>query len=95
MPTFAIEQYELHVMTYDVDAATEADAVARLYDGLVEPVDDSLEFCEIDNSRGLPAGKHAELADALRTRGVSVDAVIPSICSIRVMDESTSSEPHV
>jgi hypothetical protein len=83
MPMFEIEQYELHAMKYRVEAASEAEAIAKLFDGDGEPVGQSQDFIEVAEDYGLPADEHRELADELRALGVPVgDAVIPSIRSI-------------
>ena len=83
MPTFEIEQYELHTMTYRVEATNEAEAIAKVLDGLAMPVDDSQDFIEVAEDFGLAADEHRELADKLRALGVPVgEAVIPSIRSI-------------
>ena len=83
MPTFEIQEYELHIMKYRVDADSEAEAIAKLFNGDADPVDDSLEFIEVAEDCGLPVDEHREIADQLRAMGVSVDeAVIPSIRTI-------------
>jgi hypothetical protein len=82
MPTFEIEQYELHAMKYRVEAATEAEAIALLFAGEAEPVEQSQDMIEVADDYGLPADEHRELAEALRKQGIPVDAVIPSIRSI-------------
>ena len=82
MPTYEIEQYELHAMKYRVEAASEAEAVVKLINGEAEPIDNGLEFIEVADDYGLPADDHRELADALHDSGVPIDAVIPSIRSI-------------
>lgn len=84
MPTFEIEQYELHCLRYRVQAASEAEAVAKVLNGTALPVDDSQEYVEVPEDVGLPAEQHRELAEALRDLGIQVDAVIPSIRSIEV-----------
>ena len=33
MPTYEIEQYELHTMKYRVEASNEAEAIKKLFDG--------------------------------------------------------------
>ena len=87
MPTFEIEQYEVHVQTYEVEADNEAQAITKLFNGEAEPVDDSLEYVEVCEDRGLPADEHRELAEQLRSLGVSVDEhVIPSIRSIQPVE---------
>lgn len=89
MPTFEIEQYELHVMKYRVEATDEAQAITRLLDGEAEPVEGSLEYVEVAEDYGLPADDYRDLADQLRALGVPVDeAVIPSIRSITEVDRS-------
>lgn len=83
MPTYEVEQYELHAMKYRVEAATEAEAVAKLFQGEAEPVCQSQDFIEIAEDFGLPADDYRDLAKALRALGVSVNgAVIPSIRSV-------------
>ena len=83
MPKYEIEQYELHAQTYRVEASTEAEAIAKLFQGKAEPVDGGLEFVEIAEDYGLPADDHRQLADQLRAIGVPMcEAVIPSIRSI-------------
>jgi len=85
MPTYEIEQYELHAMRYRVEADSEAKAIAKLFAGQAEPVEQSQDMIEVADDYGLPADDHRELADALRNQGVPVDAVIPSIRSIEML----------
>lgn len=83
MPTYEVEQYELHLMKYRVEAPGEADAIAKLFRGEAEPVDQSQEFVEVAEDFGLPAEEHRDLAQALRALGVSFPgAVIPSIRNV-------------
>jgi hypothetical protein len=84
MPTYEIEQYELHAMKYRVEAKSEAEAIRKLFAGEAEPVEQSQDMIEVANDYGLPADEHRELADALRKMGVMrwTDEVIPSIRSI-------------
>ena len=46
MPLFQIEQYEIHITKYRVEAKDEAEAIAKLLDGKADPIDNSLEFVE-------------------------------------------------
>jgi len=82
MPTFEIEQYELHTMKYRVRANSEAEAIARLLGGELEPVEGSLEFIEVADTLGLPANHYSNLAVALKKFGIAVKHVIPSIRAI-------------
>ena len=83
MPMFELEQYELHSVKYWVDAKNEAEAVARLLCGEIEPVENSLEYIEIAEGYGLPVDEHRELADELRKLGLlSNQSVIPSLRKI-------------
>lgn len=86
MPTFEIEQYEICVTTYRVEALSEAEAIAKLFDGAADAVDNSHEYIEVAEDCGLPADEHHELATELRTLGVPVDEIIPSIRSIEEVD---------
>ena len=83
MARYEIEQYELHVMKYRVEADTEAEAIAKLFEGEAEPVEQSQEYVEVAEDFGLPVDDDQDLADELRALGVPVgEAVIPSIRSI-------------
>ena len=79
MPTFEIEQYELHAMKYRVEADTRAEAIAKLLAGEADPVEQSQDFIEVADDYGLSSDEHRELAEALRKQGIPVDDVIPSI----------------
>ena len=87
MPTFEIEQYELHAMKFRVEAASEAEAIAKLFQGEAEPVEQSQEMIEVADDYGLPVDEHRELAEALRKQGIPVDEVIPSIRSIDKVED--------
>ncbi len=83
MPTYELEQYELHCMKYTVEATDEADAIAKLFAGGADPVEQSDEYIEVAEDYGMPADQHQELAQQLRKRGITpVADVIPSIRSI-------------
>jgi hypothetical protein len=83
MPKFEIEQYEIYVSKYRVEAKSEAGAIQKLFDGENEPVENSLEYVETAEDIGLPVDENRQLADELRALGVSVGHdVIPSIRSI-------------
>ncbi|MCH7687462.1 MAG: hypothetical protein IH899_12400 [Planctomycetes bacterium] len=85
MPTYEIEQYEVHTQTYRIEASSEAEAIKMLFDGQAEPVDQSQDFIEVCEELGLPAEEYRELADQLRSLGVSVgEHVIPSIRSVEI-----------
>ncbi len=86
MPTFQIEQYEVCVTKYRVEASSEAEAIAKLFDGGAEAVDDSHEYIEVAEECGLPAEEHQELAAELRSLGVPVDEIIPSIRSVEQVE---------
>lgn len=88
MPTFEIEQYELHVMKYRVEADDEASAIARLFQGEAEPVCQSQEFAEVADDYGMPMDENRGLADRLRDRRIvkGDDSIIPSIRSIRQVE---------
>jgi hypothetical protein len=83
MPTYEIEQYELHCSKFRIEAESPADAIARLFEGEGDPVDHSLEYIEIVEDYGMPVEEFPELAQELEHRGVLTDEdFIPSIRSI-------------
>ena len=85
MPTFVIEQYEIHTQTYRVEANSEAEAIKKLFDGEADAVDNGLEYVEVCEDLGLPADDHGELVRELRSLGVSVgEDFIESIGNIEV-----------
>lgn len=90
MPVYEIEQYELHTMTYRVEADDPAEAIVKLLDGEADPVDNSQEYIEIADERGLLVADHPELAEKLRAQGVPVDdQIIPSIRSVSMIEQET------
>lgn len=92
MSTYEIEQYELHVTTYHVEADDPADAIVKVLDGEAEAVDGSHEYIEIAEERGLLVADHPELAAKLRALGVPVDdRLIPSIRSVSMVGQGTES----
>ncbi len=88
MPVFEIEQYETHAMKYRVEADDVGQAIVKLFDGDGDPVDDSLEYIEVADERGLWSDDHADLAEQLRSLGLPVENVIPSIRSVTQLDGS-------
>ena len=86
MPKFEIEQFELHVQTYAVEATSEAEAIEKLLDGEAVPIDEALDFVEVADERGLLVAENPKLASALRVLGVEVERVIPSIRSIKQVE---------
>lgn len=87
MPTYEIEQYELHAMKYQVEAEDEAHAIAKLLNGEADPVDNSLEYIEVADDYGVPVDENRDLADQLRKLGVSVgDDIIGSIRGIEQVE---------
>lgn len=87
MPIYEIEQYEIHTSKFQVQAASEVEAIAKQLDGEGEFVDNSLEYIEPADACGMPAGEFPELAAALRKLNVPVESVIPSIRAIELIDD--------
>jgi hypothetical protein len=83
---YEIEQYEICITKYRVDASSEAEAIAKLFDGSAEVVDNSHEYIETAEDCGLPADEYQELAAELRSLGVPVDEIVPSIRSIEQVE---------
>lgn len=53
MPTYEIEQYEICLTKYRVEASSEAEAIAMLLDGEADAIDNSHEYVEIAEDCGL------------------------------------------
>jgi hypothetical protein len=87
MPTFEIEQYELHTTKYRVEAASEADAIVKLLNGKAEPVEQSQDFIEVADAYGMATKEYQELARVLRKLGVKVGTVIPSIRGVEKIED--------
>lgn len=86
MPTYQIEQFEIHVMKYRIEATSEVEAVLKLLDGEAEPVGQSQDFIEVASDYGMPADDFPDLAKVLKRRGMNVDEdIIPSIRSIQAV----------
>ena len=69
--------------TYRVEADNQAQAIAKLFAGEGQPVEQSQVFIEVTNDYGLPTDQYQDLAEALQKLGVPVEeAIIPSIRSI-------------
>ena len=86
MPTYEIEQYELHAMKYRVQADNEDEAVLKLFDGEAEPVGQSQDLIEVASDYGMPTDDFPALAKVLKGRGMNVDKdIIPSIRSIELV----------
>lgn len=86
MPTFEIEQYEICLTKYRVEASSEAEAIAKLLDGEAEAIDNSHEYVEIAEDCGLPADEYPELTAALRELDVPIHEIIPSIRTIEQVE---------
>jgi hypothetical protein len=87
MPKYEIEQYEIHIAKYRVEAESEAAAIQKLFDGETELVDGSLEYVQTSEDIGLPVDENRDLADELRALGVAIgEDVIPSIRSVHEIE---------
>lgn len=87
MPTYEIEQYEIHAQRFSVEAASEAEAIQKLMIGQAEPMDDGLELIEVCDDQGMPVAENTKLAAELRALGIEVGTkVIPSIRSVEQVD---------
>jgi hypothetical protein len=90
MPTYEIDQYELHVLRHRIEADSEADAVVKLLQGEGEPI--SFEFVGIANDYGTSLSENPDLTSELFDRGVidSNDLIIPSIRSVSVVRDEVA-----
>jgi hypothetical protein len=87
MNIYKIEQLEVYVRTYHVEAASEAEAIVKLFDGEAVPLGNKVELADLCDDRGLPADEHPALAAALREAGIMTDqSVIPTIFGIEQVE---------
>ena len=86
MPIYEIEQYEVHVQRFRIEADSEADAVARLLQGGGDPLD--LTFVNIADDMGMSVAENPDLACELFERGVLKpdDTLLPSVRSVSVVE---------
>jgi len=86
MQTYEIEQYELHVQRYRIEANDEANAIAKLFLGEGDPL--SLEFVNIADDEGMSILENPDLSSQLFDQGVvkSGDTIIGSIRSIKQVE---------
>jgi len=89
MPHFEVERYELYVRRYRIEATDEVDAVCRVYRDEGTPIEGSLVYVGVGNDYGMSVSEALDLADALWEIGAitSVDIIIPSIRSVREVDQ--------
>ena len=86
MPLYEIEQYELHAQKYRIEASSEAEAIAQLFDSKADAVDDSLEYIEVLEEFGIPVEERRDLAEELQDMGITMSYAIPSIRSINIVE---------
>ena len=85
MPTFRIEQYELHVAACTVQARDKAEAILKVLDGRARMDDGGLEYVEVAEDCHQPALDLTEdEIEKLATKGhpLNEDGGIPSIRSV-------------
>ena len=92
MPTYKIEQYELWVQAYTVEADSEAQAVAKLLAGKATASEESgdLELIEVANDYGMPRDEMGpEFAAEMARLGCSLGSseIVESIRSIELIDD--------
>lgn len=83
---YEIEQYEICITKYRVEASSEAEAIATLLDAGADAVDNSHEYVETAEDFGLPADEYQDLAAELRSLGVPVDEIISTIRSVEQVE---------
>ncbi len=77
MPKFRVEQYELHVTTYEVEGVENAgEAIREVYEGGGTQL--TTEYVEIDEWRGMPIDELSREEIKLLELGGS-NEIVPSI----------------
>lgn len=99
MKKFKIEQYELWIQAYTVEANSEAEAVAKLYAGMATPCEESgdLELSQVANDYGMPRDEMGpEFAAEMSRLGYSLGSseIVESIRSIELVDDDNEEPIH-
>jgi hypothetical protein len=63
MPTYQIAQYETHTQGYTVEADNPKEALQKIMDGEGDIIEGSLEYCEVDDTKGMPVEEFFEEFD--------------------------------
>ena len=81
---YEIVQYEIHSVKFRVEAESEGDAIAKLYnEESVEPVNEPCEFVAVAYEYGLNADEYPEIVRRLRELGLRpATDVVSSIASV-------------
>lgn len=86
MPTFHIQRYEICASTFEVEANSEAEAIAALFHRHGLATFRSHQYVEVADRCGLSTEDDPQLAEELRALDVPVTEIIPSIRSVRRID---------
>lgn len=86
MPIYDVEQYELHAQTYRVEAASEAEAIAKVLDSEADALDDACDYIEVPDVYGMSEEEPGafEIISELRRLGYHIgqDGYVDSIRSV-------------
>jgi hypothetical protein len=82
---YEVETYELHAQKHRVEAASEAEAIDKVWSGDSELVGDTV-YIESPEDYGLPADEYPDVVTDLFDLGENVDDIIPGIRSIQQVD---------
>ena len=91
MLVFEVQQYEVHVSTYRIEADDEAEAIAKLYSGDGEMV--SFEFAGIADDVGMSVSENPELASRSLT-WVRYNPTTPSFARFGASSKWTRSKEY-
>ena len=73
MPKFVVERYELHAQKVEIEAASQAQAIAAVLNGEGTDIDNGLDYIESAEEFGMPTEELSEGLEAeLRTLGVDL-----------------------
>ena len=89
---YEVEQYELHSVTYRVEAESKAEAIQKVLAGDGDMVDNSQEYIETADEKFLPLDP--EIIKELEELGVQIEEMafdnaqgVPSIRSVEETDD--------
>lgn len=80
MPTYIVEQYELHCTRYRVEAKDRGEAIRKVFDGDGEEVGGTL-YIDTDDTRGMPLN-HLTKSECRTLELDEMSDFVPSIRSV-------------
>ena len=86
MPKFIVEQYEIHVFCYAVESENRGEAIAKVFNGDCQPLEDKSEYIATADENGMPLSELTE-GERYYLDFDESDELVPSIRSVEQINE--------